>query len=286
MAKKKEGLVLSHTPNPAGMPLWLAVLVVGVCAVSDGLTIWLFSQELFNEVPAVSMLISAVMACGLDVSLAVLGKILSTGKPDNQEALFRRKMAIIGLITAFALSFLSLVLLAAAVSQRNETDMFSDGTLARLLAPLVTSVISFFITFCMDPVAQRRACLDRQIAETRDAIDELDVETNRLEQALSVFDCDRMDYLMEKASRLKIEILQEKASQTIHEEFAKRIADSEASKRILQLTSQRAEHIAAMEAELNELLEETDMAPRPDSESPIRIVKKQEEPDTTLAESN
>lgn len=286
MAKKKEGLVLSHTPKPAGTPLLLAALVVLVCAVSDGLTIYLFSAELFNEVPAVSMLISAVMACGLDVSLAVLGKILSTGRPDNQEALFRRKMAIIGLITAFALSFLSLVLLAAAVSQQNGTDMLTDGTLARLLGPLVTSVISFFITFCMDPVAQRRACLDRQIAETRDAIDELDVETERLEQALSVFDCDRMDYLMEKAARLKIEILQEMASQTIHEELAKRIDDSEASKEILQMNSRRAEHIAAMEAELNELLEKTDMAPVPESQSPIRIVEEPEEEDPALAEVN
>lgn len=286
MAKKKEGLVLSHTPKPAGTPLLLAALVVLVCAVSDGLTIYLFSAELFNEVPAVSMLISAVMACGLDVSLAVLGKILSTGRPDNQEALFRRKMAIIGLITAFALSFLSLVLLAAAVSQKNGTDMLTDGTLARLLGPLVTSVISFFITFCMDPVAQRRACLDRQIAETRDAIDELDVETERLEQALSVFDCDRMDYLMEKAARLKIEIFQEMASQTIHEELAKRIDDSEASKEILQMNSRRAEHIAAMEAELNELLEKTDMAPVPESQSPIRIVEEPEEEDPALAEVN
>lgn len=286
MAKKKEGLVLSHTPKPAGTPLLLAALVVLVCAVSDGLTIYLFSAELFNEVPAVSMLISAVMACGLDVSLAVLGKILSTGRPDNKEALFRRKMAIIGLITAFALSFLSLVLLAAAVSQKNGTDMLTDGTLARLLGPLVTSVISFFITFCMDPVAQRRACLDRQIAETRDAIDELDVETERLEQALSVFDCDRMDYLMEKAARLKIEILQEMASQTIHEELAKRIDDSEASKEILQMNSRRAEHIAAMEAELNELLEKTDMAPVPESQSPIRIVEEPEEEDPALAEVN
>lgn len=286
MAKKKEGLVLSHTPKPAGTPLLLAALVVLVCAVSDGLTIYLFSAQLFNEVPAVSMLISAVMACGLDVSLAVLGKILSTGRPDNKEALFRRKMAIIGLITAFALSFLSLVLLAAAVSQKNGTNMLTDGTLARLLGPLVTSVISFFITFCMDPVAQRRACLDRQIAETRDAIDELDVETERLEQALSVFDCDRMDYLMEKAARLKIEILQEMASQTIHEELAKRIDDSEASKEILQMNSRRAEHIAAMEAELNELLEKTDMAPVPESQSPIRIVEEPEEEDPALAEVN
>lgn len=286
MSKKKEGLVLSHTPKPAGTPLLLAALVVLVCAVSDDLTIYLFSAELFNEVPAVSMLISAVMACGLDVSLAVLGKILSTGRPDNQEALFRRKMAIIGLITAFALSFLSLVLLAAAVSQKNGTNMLTDGTLARLLGPLVTSVISFFITFCMDPVALRRACLDRQIAETRDAIDKLDVETERLEQALSVFDCDRMDYLMEKAARLKIEILQEMASQTIHEELAKRIDDSEASKEILQLNSRRAEHIAAMEAELNELLEKTDMAPVPESQSPIRIVEEPEEEDPALAEVN
>ena len=106
----------------------------------------------------------------------------------------------------------------------------------------------------MDPVAQRRACLDRQIAETRNAIEDLDVETNRLEQALGVFDCDSMDHLMEKAARLKIEILQETAAQTIHEELAKRIDDSEASRRILQLNNQRAEHIAAMEAELNEIL--------------------------------
>ena len=183
MAKKREGLVLSHTPKPAGTPLWLAVLVVGVCSVSDGLTIYLFSAQLFNETPAVSILISAVMACGLDVSLAVLGNILSAGRPDNKEARFRRKMAVIGLLTAFGLSFLALVLLAAAVSARNETDLLTDGTVARLIGPLVTSIVSFFITFCMDPVAQRRACLDRQIAETRNAIEDLDVETNRLEQA-------------------------------------------------------------------------------------------------------
>lgn len=284
MAKKQEGLILSHTPLPVGTPLWLAALVVGVCAVSDGLTIYLFSAELFNEVMAVSILISAVMACGLDVSLAVLGKILSAGRPNNKEALFRRKMALIGLLTAFGMSFLALVLLAAAVSRRNETNMFTDGTLARLLGPLVTSVISFFITFCMDPVARRRASLDRQIAETREAIDGLDVETGRLEQALQVFDCDRMDYLMAKASRLRIEILQEMASQTIHEELAKRIDDSEASNRILQLNSRRAAHIAEMKEELNELLEKTDMAPCPESQSPIHIVE-HKEPQTPSRES-
>lgn len=91
------------------------------------------------------------------MSLAVRGKVLSTGRPDNREVLFRCKMALIGLITAFALSFLSLVLLAAAIYERNEINMFTDGMLARLLGPLVTSVISFFITFCMDPVAQRRS---------------------------------------------------------------------------------------------------------------------------------
>lgn len=277
MAKKKEGLVLSHIPKPAGMPLWLAILVVGVCAVSDGLTIYLFSAELFNEVAAISILVSAVMAGGLDVSMLVLGKILSTGRPDNHEALFRRKMAIIGLIAAFASSFVSLVLLAVAVSWRNETNMLTDGTVARLLGPLMTSIVSFFITFTMNPVAQRRACLDRQIAETREEMDRLDTQIDLLEQGLRAFDPDRMDYLMEKATRLKIEILQEIASQTIHEELSKRIDDSESSKKILQLNSQRAEHIAAMEAELNELLEKTDMEPCPESQSLIHIAEQNEQ---------
>lgn len=263
MAKKKEGLVLSHTPKPEGTPLWLAVPVVGVCSFSDGLTIYLYSAQLFNEIPAVSLLISAVMACGLDVSLAVLGNILSTSRPDNREALFRRRMATIGLVTGFGLSFLALVLLAATVSVYNEADLLTDGSLARLLGPLVTSIISFFITFSMDPVAQRRACLDRQIAETREVMDHLDVETARLEQALSVYDSDRMDALMETASRLKIEILRCQATQVLHEELAKRIEDSEVSKQILQLNGQRADHIAVLEAELCELLERTDMAPCP-----------------------
>lgn len=260
---KKEGLVLSHTPKPAGTPVWLAVLVVGVCSVSDGLTIYLFSAQLFNETPEVSVLISAVTACGLDISLAMLGNILSTSRPHNREALFRRKMASIGLLTAFGLCFIAVVLLAAAVSAHNDTNMLTDGSLARLLMPLVTSIISFFITFCMDPVAQRRAGLDRQIAETREAMDHLDVEADRLKQALSSFDSDRMDDLMQKAARLKIEIIQEIASQTLHEELAKRINDSDFSKQILQLNSQRAKHISDMEKELNELLENADMTPYP-----------------------
>lgn len=286
MPKNKAGLVLSHIPKPTGVPLWLSVLVVGVCAISDGLTIYIFSAELFNEVAAISILISAVMACGLDFSMLVLGKILSTGRPDNQEALFRRKMAIIGLVTAFGLSFLALVLLAAAVSWRDETNMLTDATVARLLVPLITSIISLFSSLCMDPVAQRRACLDRQIAETWKEKDRLDAQIDLLEQGLRMFDPGRMDYLMEKAARLKIEILREQAYQTLCEEMEKRLDDQEASKKIRQQIIQRAEHIAAIEAELHELLENTDLAPVPKSQSPIRIVEDQEEQAPVLAEAN
>lgn len=286
MAKNKEGLVLSHIPKPTGVPLWLTVLLVGICATSDALTIYIFSVELFNEIPAVSILLSVVMAAGLDLSMLVLGKILSTGKPDNQEALFRRKMAIIGLVTAFGLSFLALFLLASAVALRNETNMIADGTVPRLLEPLVTSIVSFFITFSMDPAAQRRACLDRQIAETREAIGELDVTIDRLEQGLRIFDCERMDRHMKKAARLKIEILREKAYQTLCEEMEKRIDDKAACKKIIQLDSQRAERVAVIEAELHELLENTDLAPVPKSQSPIRIVEDQEEQAPVLAEAN
>lgn len=277
MEKKKEDLILSHIPKLSGTPLWLATLVAGVCVVSDGLTIYLFSAVLFDEVPFISVLISTVLACGLDLSLAILGKILSVGRPDNKEALFRRKMAVVGLLTAFALSFSALVLLATAISARNGSNPFTDGTLARLLGPLVTSIISFFITFCMNPAAQRRARLDRHIAETREAINNLIVETNRLAQALQVFDCDKMDDLMAKASQLKIEILQEMASQTINEELAKRIADSDSSKKILQLNSQRQEHIALMEKELHELLAHPDMQPHTESGCPIHIVESEKQ---------
>lgn len=286
MTKNMEGLVFSHIPKPTGVPLWLAVLVGGSCASSDALTIGIFSMELYNEIPAVSICLSVIMAAGLDLSMLVLGKILSTGKPDNQEALFRRKMAIIGLVTAFGLSYLALFLLASAVALRNETNMIADGTVPRLLGPLVTSIVSFFITFSMDPVAQRRACLDRQIAETREAIDELDVTIDRLEQGLRVFDCERMDRHMKKAARLKIEILREQAYQSLCEGMEKRLDDQESSKKIRQKVIQRAEHIAAIEAELHELLENTDLAPVPKSQSPIRIVEDQEEQDPVLAEAN
>lgn len=278
MAKKNQSLILSHAPRAKGAVPWLAVLVVGGCAASDWLTVFQFSTQLFNETEEVSFLISGVMACGLDVSLAVLGSILSGSRPKDKEALLRRRMAAIGLISAFALSFLALVLLAAAVSVRNESNMLTDGTLARLIAPLVTSLVSFFVTFCIDPRAQRRAELDRQIVETREAIDRIDVDTARLEQALSVFDGDTMDYTMSRASRLKIEILQQAACQAIHEELAKQIGDSEGVNRILALNQERAGRVAEMEKELQELLEQTDVAPHPKEES-IRIVTQEEAPD-------
>lgn len=256
---------------------WLATLIVLVCGTSDALTSYLFSAELFNEIPAVSILISVVLACGLDASLAILGNMLSAGRPDNQEALFRRKMATIGLISAFGLSYLALVLLAVAVSARNQTDIFTDGTLPRLILPAVTSVVSFFATFCMDPVAKDRARLDDEIAQTQDELDELDVESDRLSQGLQMYDCDQMDRLLCRASRLKIEVLQLVSSEFVREQLAKRIDDSDACRQILELDSRQAERLASIEAELNDLLETTDLAPRTGEEPAIRIVRQEEQ---------
>lgn len=135
------------------------ILILLVAIVTDTITCNTFSSLLFNETPFISLFTSLVLAVGLDASLTCAALTIST-PVSNDEAKRNRKITFLGLFGTFLLCYLALVLLAvaAALAVKDGSDtstlaayIFESGTLSRLILPLVTSFVAFFVGFTFDP---------------------------------------------------------------------------------------------------------------------------------------
>lgn len=174
---------------------WLSSMgVLLICIISDFITIYTFSGEIFNESPWLSYIVSGVSALCLDVSLAYAAVLLNQCRSNSPRASRRRCRILAGLMFAvFVLAYIGLILLAFSDSIRNNPDLIESGTATRLILPTATSILSFVISLDVDPEAIRVAQVNRQLAKLNEQLAEETATANRLSDTFEKFDPDCYD---------------------------------------------------------------------------------------------
>lgn len=205
--------------NRVKRPFRLADGIVLLCTCSDLLCVYQYSGIIFDEYQAVSILIALTVAVCLDVSLYHGAGVLNLPRCRDSSVRRRCVWTVAGMAAVFLVAYISLLLMAWIV----EGDLRHNwGVLARLLIPIATSILSFFLGLSTDPVGDRLRevqTLQRQVqaAAARQA-----EEVRRSEALLAAFSPDQFDQQMHHLSVLRVKVAACQA------EYALRLAQAQA----------------------------------------------------------
>ena len=238
--KKKAGVLRS-------------VLVTLAFSAIDLTMIYPFVETIHNESWLLTITSAVVMAGALDASPAIAGHLLAGAKPSRKTAKRRRLIALLTLGFCFVLSLGAVTVYAYLASRANGNDMLYDGSVPRLLLPVATSIISFYLSFKIDPVGDEIKKLDKQLHKTQVKLDETEAEIQRFEEGLKSFDPDSMDSAMLRAALAKLQILGLDAMQKVRGTMANLIDTPESNAGILGLDDKRESCLLEVEKTLRSL---------------------------------
>ena len=216
--------------NRVKRPFRLADGIVFLCICSDLLCVYQYSAVLFNEYQATSILISLAVAVCLDASLYHGAGVLNF--PRRRDSAVRRRCVwtLAGMAAVFLVAYISLLLMAWMV----EGDLRHNwGVWARLLIPIATSILSFFLGLSTDPVGDRLRevqTLQRQVqaAAAREA-----EEVRRSEALLAAFSPDQFDQQMHHLSVLRVKVAASQAEYDLLLAQAQALGTTEAVDKLL-----------------------------------------------------
>ena len=216
--------------NRVKRPFRLADGIVFLCICSDLLCVYQYSAVLFNEYQATSILISLAVAVCLDASLYHGAGVLNF--PRRRDSAVRRRCVwtLAGMAAVFLVAYISLLLMAWMV----EGDLRHNwGVWARLLIPIATSILSFFLGLSTDPVGDRLRevqTLQRQVqaAAAREA-----EEVRRSEALLAAFSPDQFDQQMHHLSVLRVKVAASQAEYDLRLAQAQALGTTEAVDKLL-----------------------------------------------------
>ena len=216
--------------NRVKRPFRLADGIVFLCICSDLLCVYQYSAVLFNEYQATSILISLAVAVCLDASLYHGAGVLNF--PRRRDSAVRRRCVwtLAGMAAVFLVAYISLLLMAWMV----EGDLRHNwGVWARLLIPIATSILSFFLGLSTDPVGDRLRevqTLQRQVqaAAAREA-----EEVRRSEALLAAFSPDQFDQQMHHLSVLRVKVAASQAEYDLPLAQAQALGTTEAVDKLL-----------------------------------------------------
>ena len=216
--------------NRVKRPFRLADGIVFLCICSDLLCVYQYSAVLFNEYQATSILISLAVAVCLDASLYHGAGVLNF--PRRRDSAVRRRCVwtLAGMAAVFLVAYISLLLMAWMV----EGDLRHNwGVWARLLIPIATSILSFFLGLSTDPVGDRLRevqTLQRQVqaSAAREA-----EEVRRSEALLAAFSPDQFDQQMHHLSVLRVKVAASQAEYDLRLAQAQALGTTEAVDKLL-----------------------------------------------------
>lgn len=222
---KRDILYKNHVRRSARM----ADVVVLACTLSDMLCVAAYSGVLFNEVPLASILISCVVAACLDLSLFHAATVLNT--PEHQGMRSRRMGKVIGMLAVFIVGYISLLLMAWMV----EGDFIHGnyGVLARLLIPIATSILSFFMGFSLSPKGDRLQEINMLRQELQAAIANQEEDCRRTEAVLDKFSVDEYDARVHQLSVTRLKIIATQAENEVCLALAQQLGTTEAVDKLL-----------------------------------------------------
>lgn len=206
---------------------WFPMFVVLLCIASDLICILEFSVKIYNETPLISWLVSVVLAVCLDASLAYAASIFSQSKKKLGS---KEKLAAAAMLLVFFLAFISLVLIAVAASYQSEsTDLFQNGTIARLIIPIATSILSFVLGWDLDPNKTRLEELKRQRSNIQMDLLEEKATCQRLYAAFQRMDPEAYDVQMFRLSMSRLKAALTQAQYKLRIALAEELGTTEAA---------------------------------------------------------
>lgn len=206
---------------------WSPTPVVLLCIASDLICILEFSIKIYNETPLISWLVSGVLAVCLDASLAYAASIFSQSQKRIGS---KEKLAAAAMLLVFFLAFISLVLIAVAASYQSEsTDLFQNGTIARLIIPIATSILSFVLGWDLDPNKTRLEELKRQRSNIQMELLEEKATCQRLHAVFQKMDPEAYDVQMFRLSMSRLKAALTQAQYKLRIALAEELGTTEAA---------------------------------------------------------
>mgnify|MGYP001777797046 CR=1 FL=1 len=221
--------------NRVKRPFRLADGIVFLCICSDLLCVYQYSAVLFNEYQATSILISLAVAVCLDASLYHGAGVLNF--PRRRDSAVRRRCVwtLAGMAAVFLVAYISLLLMAWMV----EGDLRHNwGVWARLLIPIATSILSFFLGLSTDPVGDRLRevqTLQRQVqaAAARDRMRCFTVDHSSQRGPSGRLSPDQFDQQMHHLSVLRVKVAASQAEYDLRLAQAQALGTTEAVDKLL-----------------------------------------------------
>ena len=214
--------------------MWLTRAIVLLCIASDFICCFQYSSLLFNEFAWVSWLVSMVTAVGLDASLAYAATMLNGVRPRSCTARRRRALGVGGMFAVFLLSYGCLVLMAWSAEAQAEADLLRDGTVARLILPVATSILSFVMGWNLDPAGARLQKIRQTCAELEREILAVRADCERTEAVLARFEPSSYDESMFRLAALRVKAAMAEAQSQIRLQLAEELGYNEAVDAILR----------------------------------------------------
>lgn len=236
------------------------LVIVLCCIICDSFCIWQFSSIVYNENFLYSALVSFVIAISLDVSLAYAANFLNSPPSNNPTRRKRQLAALWAMFAVFFLAFVSMCMIAFAAQEASDSqNPFQNGTIARLIVPIFTSILSFAIGWDLNPADTHLQKLKYQ--RTKMALELADAKANaqRMRSAMELIDPNAYDLAMLHLALQRVKTVTAEAQYKLRIALAEELGTTAASDMLKN--SQDIVDIGQIQRQLEHQAERIDIAP-------------------------
>lgn len=234
--------------------------IVLCCIICDSFCVWQFSSIVYNENFLYSALVSFVIAISLDVSLAYAANFLNSPPSNNPTRRKRQLAALWAMFAVFFLAFVSMCMIAFAAQEASDSqNPFQNGTIARLIVPIFTSILSFAIGWDLNPADTHLQKLKYQ--RTKMALELADAKANaqRMRSAMELIDPNAYDLAMLNLALQRVKTVTAEAQYKLRIALAEELGTTAASDMLKN--SQDIVDIGQIQRQLEHQAERIDIAP-------------------------
>lgn len=236
------------------------LVIVLCCIICDSFCVWQFSSIVYNENFLYSALVSFVIAISLDVSLAYAANFLNSPPSNNPTRRKRQLAALWAMFAVFFLAFVSMCMIAFAAQEASDSqNPFQNGTIARLIVPIFTSILSFAIGWDLNPADTHLQKLKYQ--RTKMALELADAKANaqRMRSAMELIDPNAYDLAMLNLALQRVKTVTAEAQYKLRIALAEELGTTAASDMLKN--SQDIVDIGQIQRQLEHQAERIDIAP-------------------------
>lgn len=218
----------------------IAIPLTVFFAATDLLTVLIYTESLFDELPEMAMLVALAIAALLDVCPMLAGKLkgqLGDLLPCDQRA---TRIRIRLLLTAAGAAYVifagfcivSTLMSVAALGATENPTLYMVSQYIRMLLPIATSVGSYAVGFFSDHRSRLEKLKEQRLA-LQDLAADTDSAISHAEFAAANFDPDLMDYRFAQAKLKSLNIAARQACLTARMILAEELGSVEAAAALL-----------------------------------------------------